>query len=267
MKTIRLPLFLLGALLLTFSFNSCKKDRPFIPLFSISDDKELGMQVRDEIAADPTTYPLLNETQYASSYAYLKKIRDKILNSGQVYLKDKFDWEVRIVKDDNTLNAFCTPGGYIYVYTGLIKYLDSEEQLAGVLGHEIAHADRRHTSQSLQTQYGISLLLSVIGGSDSSTLKTIAANMYLLKNSRSHESDADEWSVKYLCPTDYQADGAADFFQKLIDGGNDCSTAFFSTHPCPDNRVANITAQKSSLGCSGNQTYSSEYATFKASLP
>ena len=49
---------------------------------------------------------------------------------------------VRIIDNDETLNAFCLPGGFIYVYTGLIKYLDSEDHLAGVLGHEIAHADQ-----------------------------------------------------------------------------------------------------------------------------
>ena len=53
------------------------------------------------------------------------------------------------------LNAFCTPGGYIYVYTGLIKYLDNEAQLAGVLGHEIAHADLRHVTDQLTEQYGV----------------------------------------------------------------------------------------------------------------
>lgn len=259
-----LPLAL--GLVLTLGLNSCKKDRPFV-LFSVQNDKDLGKQVSDEIAADPTTYPLLNESQYPAAYTYLRKVRDKILNSGEVYLKDDFDWNMHIIKDDNTLNAFCTPGGYIYVYTGLIKYLDSEEQLAGVLGHEIAHADRRHTSRSLQAQYGISILLSIISGKDSSTLKNIAANLYLLKNSREHESEADEYSVKYLCPTDYQADGAADFFEKLVAGGNDCTTAFFSTHPCPENRIEKIHQYKTDDQCTGNQTYSSEYAAFKSSLP
>ena len=270
----------LSLLLITvLVFNSCKREKsatycitdqkvssPFVLLFSVQNDKDLGIQVKNEIAANPTQFPVLNPTQYASSYTYLNKMKNKILNSGQVALKDKFDWELFIIKDDATLNAFCTPGGYIYVYTGLIKYLDSEDQLAGVLGHEIAHADRRHSSKSLQTQYGVDILLNVILGKDSTTLKQIAGGLYSLKNSREHESEADEYSVRYLCPTDYQADGAADFFEKLIKDGNDCTSAFFSTHPCPDNRVQAIHDHKSPC-CTGNQTYTAEYAAFKASLP
>ena len=60
-----------------------------------------------------------------------------------------FDWELKIIHDDETLNAFCAPGGYIYVYTGLIKFLAHEDNLAGVIGHEIAHADLRHSTQQL----------------------------------------------------------------------------------------------------------------------
>ncbi|NCX96935.1 MAG: peptidase M48, partial [Chitinophagia bacterium] len=147
-----LSLFLLITGLL-IGLSSCKKDEDgvsceLIPFnaFTLAQDKELGMQVAAGIAADPKNYPILSESQYPASYAYIRKIRDNILNSGKVTNKSSFDWPVYIIKDDKTLNAFCTPGGYIFVYTGLIKFLDTEDDLAGVLGHEIAHADKRHSS-------------------------------------------------------------------------------------------------------------------------
>lgn len=253
--------------LITFTFNSCKKDRPLV-FFSVDDDIQLGMQTRDEIAKDPTHYPLLDSASNVPAYQYLYKIRNKILNTGEVYFKDKFAWQLRIVKDDNTLNAFCTPGGYIYVYTGLLKYLDSEDELAGVLGHEMAHADRRHTSQALQAQYGVTLLLNIVLGGDSSTLKNIAANLYLLKNSREHETEADKYSVTFLCKTDYNSAGAAGFFDKLIKAGYDCaSSAYFSTHPNSCDRVEQINAQKAAQNCSGSATYDADYQNFKKTLP
>lgn len=265
---MQLRKLLLLAILATFLFNSCKKDAPFVPLFSLNDDITLGKQVKAEIAADPTQFPIASRSQYASAYAFLDGIRNELLNSSAIVYKDEFEWELFIIDNDTTLNAFCTPGGYIYVYTGLMKYLDSKDELAGVIGHEMAHADRRHTSRSLQTRYGISTLLSVVLGKDDNALKDIAGGLYLLRNSRDHEKEADEYSVKYLCPTSYNAAGAAGFFSKLIADGYDCeSSAFFSTHPNSCDRVQKIQSEKTTLNCSGNQTFSSEYATFKSTLP
>ena len=65
----------------------------------------------------------------------------------------------QVYGDDNVLNAFCAPGGYIYVFSGLMRYLDSEDHLAGVLAHEIAHAELRHSSIRLQKEYGAKRLL------------------------------------------------------------------------------------------------------------
>ena len=120
-----------------------------INLYTIEDDIELGRQLRAEIASDPVTYPVLSQTMYPEAYAHLYEIRDSILASGAVYYADDFEWELQIIHDDETLNAFCAPGGYIYVYTGLIKFLAHEDNLAGVIGHEIAHADLRHSTQQL----------------------------------------------------------------------------------------------------------------------
>jgi predicted Zn-dependent protease len=237
-------------------------------IFTIEDDKQLGMQLQQEIASKPGQYPLLNETQYSQAYAHLYRIRDSILNSGNVQYKDEFEWDLAIIHDDSVLNAFCAPGGYIYVYTGLIKFLDSEDQLAGVLGHEIAHADRRHSTQQLTKSYSISLLLQVVLGDNAQLLSEIAQGLVSLKFSRSDETEADEYSVKYLCHSEYNAAGAAGFFAKLIaleQAGN--TPEFLSTHPSPDNRVAEINNNKNEEGCSGSGTFDARYQQLKNSLP
>ncbi len=249
--------------------DSCKKnpDDNTINIFTISDDKTLGLQVKNEIFSNPSEYPILDSVQYAAAYTYLRGIVDKILEGGKVYYKDDFAWETYIIEDDEVLNAFCTPGGYMFVYTGLIKYLDAENELAGVMGHEIAHADRRHSTDAMTREYGLSVLISVALGNNPSQLANIAANLAQLKFSRNAESEADEYSVIYLCPTDYKANGASAFFQKLIDngqGGGDFD--WFSTHPSPDNRVESINIKWQDLGCSGSSTYDADYANFKNNL-
>lgn len=257
---------LIFSLAIVFSCNSCK-DKGF-NIFSIEDDKQLGLQLQQEIAANPGDYPVLNEAQYSAAYAHIYRMRDSILNSGNVQHKDDFEWDVKIIRDDSTLNAFCAPGGYIYVYTGLIKFLDSEDQLAGVLAHEIAHADKRHSTQQLTKSYSISLLLQVVLGENAQLLSEIAQGLVALKFSRADESEADEFSVKYLCPTGYNAAGAAGFFDKLIQmeqaGG---TPQFLSTHPNPDNRVADINAHRTAFNCNGTGTFDARYQQLINSLP
>ena len=106
----------------------------------------------------------MDPVQYQNAYNYLQGITDEILNSGNVTYRDEFVWKIHIIEDDEVLNAFATPGGYIYVYTGLIKFLENEDDLAGVMGHEIAHSDQRHSVKQLQKMYGVQILLSVVLG-------------------------------------------------------------------------------------------------------
>ena len=256
--------FTLALGLVTMAFNSCNKkenDENF-NIFTVNQDIALGRQLVDYLESDSSGEIILEPSQYPEAYSHMERIRNKILNSGKVYYKDKFEWRVRIIHDDNTLNAFCAPGGYIYVYTGIIKYLDNEYELAGVLGHEIAHADKRHSTSQMTKQYGISILLAAVGG-DQSVIGTLAANLVLLKYSRNDEAQSDQWSVEYLCPTTYKADGAAEFFRKI---GSSPVPEFLSTHPDPKNRVEDITNYAAGKNCKGTETLG-QYAAFKASLP
>lgn len=257
--------------LVLFSVNSYGQLFKNFNVFSVDDDIKLGKQLRDEIAKDPQTYPVLSERDYPEAYRYLKAMRDQILNTGVIQYREQFAWELFIIRDDSTLNAFVTPGGYIYVYTGLIKYLDNEDQLAGVMGHEIAHADRRHSTRNLTKQYGFSTVLSLLLGGNPSELSQIlgavTGQLGALKFSRTSESEADAYSVEYLARTKYQCDGAAGFFQKILDQGNSqAPPQFLSTHPSSANRVRDIQAKAQSLGCD-TSLGGSNYEAFKRSLP
>ncbi len=260
-------LFSLAAIL--FISNSCKnKDDKSLNVFRIKDDIALGQELEQHIASNPQEYPVLSEAQYPQAYTYIRGLRDSILNADKVFYKNEFEWKVQIIRDDATLNAFCAPGGYIYIYTGLIKFLDTEDELIGVLGHEMAHADRRHSTDQLTKQYGLSLLVGIVAGTTGQDqLAQIAASLTTLAFSRSDEKEADEYSVKYLCPTTYNAAGAAGFFEKIESLGGQSVPQFLSTHPNPENRIQNIYANKASEGCPGNEKYDLRYQQFKASLP
>ena len=232
-------------------------------------DVELGRGVVAQIAEDPTEFPLLSESEYPEAYAYLNSMKNEILSSNDVQYKDIFPYELRIVARDDVLNAFATPGGFIYIYTGLIKFLDNADDLAGVMGHEIAHSDRRHSVEQMKQQLGLQFLISIaLGQSTAAEVATMASSFLSLKFSRDDESESDEYSVIYLADTDYACNGAATFFEKLEEQGGAGVPEFLSTHPSPATRVADINAKASEEGCSTDQITESgfTYEDFKIIL-
>lgn len=233
-----------------------------VNLFTMEQDKQLGIQVAQEIETDPEQFPILDSASNVKAYKYIYDIRDKILATGKVRHKDEFVWRIRIIDDDSTLNAFCTPGGYIYVYTGIIKYLEDESQLAGVMGHEMGHADLRHSTRQMTKTVGVQILLSAALG-DTSIIAQITTALISLKFSRKHETEADRMSVEYLCGTEYPADGAAGFFEKIEAEGNASVPEFLSTHPNPASRIANYHDWALHVGCVGKEKYKQRYEEFK----
>lgn len=265
-RMVRKALVMPFALVLLFS---CSKDDKSINLFTVDQDIELGQQMKQEIASKPDEYPLLDRTQYSAAYQHIERIRDNILASGKLKYKDRFAWEVYIIKNDSVLNAFACPGGYMYFYTGIIKFLDNEAQLAGVMAHEMAHADRRHSTDQLTKVYGIQILLGILLGNNPTQLEQLvaglASGLSTLAFSRQHEYEADEYAVKYLYATDYHAPALGDFFIKM--GNAPRPPAFLSTHPDPGNRVDAINKVWQSLGGKSGELFPSRYQDFKNTLP
>jgi len=253
-------------------FNSCKEKNSEFLFPSIDQDVNLGAQVAEKIENDPEQFPVLDETEYSEAYAYLNKLLDYILTSGEVQYKDEFVWDIKIIENDSVLNAFATPGGYLYVYTGLIKYLDQEDDFMGVLGHEVAHSDLRHTIKNLQAQYGLNILIELITGRDQSKIEEIAGQIAGtaagLSFSRKFEEQADKKSVEYLAKTPYACNGAYSFFQKLLDEGQAGNIPeFLSTHPDPEDRVEDINIKADELGCDITPLAPASYEDFKNMLP
>ncbi|HEX5170987.1 MAG TPA: M48 family metalloprotease [Cyclobacteriaceae bacterium] len=248
---------------------ACDENNNFV-IFSVENDVQLGQQVHNEIANSPE-YEILPPESFPQAYSYLYSLRDAILNSGEIAYRDEFEWNLYILKDDQIQNAFATPGGYIYIYTGLIKYLDHADDLAGVLGHEMAHADLRHTVRNLQKIYGVNLLLAIALGNEPSQLEQIAAQiagtLAGLSFSRQFEEEADGQSVEYLSHTQYACNGAALFFIKMNEEGDGAQPPeFLSTHPNPDNRIEAINAKAESIGCDTSLSGDTQFNIIKGTL-
>lgn len=225
--------------------NSCNTIEE-LNLFTLADDVELGRQIKEEIQNNSAEYPVY--TGDPAVKTYIKQVVfDHLLASPDVENENIFPYQIEIIDRRDVLNAFALPGGYIYIYTGLLLYLDSEAALAGVIGHEIAHAEKRHATRRLTAYYGTVFLLNILLGEDPSEIEEIAANLFVglafLANSRADENESDEYSFKYLDGSRYYPGGVKFFFEKLrFEGLIDTSSAietFLSTHPDPIERIQN----------------------------
>ena len=228
--------------LLTFFFIACgtSRDGDFT-LFSVEEDLALGKELSQSINSDPVNYPLIERSESPGAYAQLDRILKHILSSQHILHRDELAWQLHIINNDTIQNAFCTPGGFIYVYTGLMKFVESEDELAGIIAHEVAHGDLRHSTDQLTKQYGIQVLIALLTDSDSRLLADIGASLVQLSYSRSDESEADRYAVRYLKDTPYSPTAFADFFQRMLQkDGNMGVFQFLSTHPDPGNRVEKI---------------------------
>ena len=165
---------------------------------------------------------------------------------------DDFDWEINLVCNQSA-NAFCMPGGKIVVYDGILRYATDDASLACVMGHEIAHALAKHSSEqitkTLISTAGIAVLYAIISNSDmSSGRKKIAALMAAagitlanLKFSRTNETEADRLGLILAAAAGYDPNAAIGFWQRMGNASKQKSSRdWYSTHPSNSNRISNI---------------------------
>jgi predicted Zn-dependent protease len=269
MRSLSKFLFAAMTAVTLLAMPACDKENNKINLFTVQDDIDLGNQVAAEIASKPAEFPLLSRSLYPAAYAHLDRIMADILATGHVAYDSTFPWTAYIIQDDSMVNAFATPGGHIYFYTGLIKTLDNEAQFAGVVAHEMAHCARRHTTDQMTKYYGMSLLIAVALGKDPGMLAQIAADiaggLTSLAFSRKMEYEADEYAVKYMSSTDHHPLALGDFFVKLE--GLPRPPTFLSTHPSPEDRIEKINEAWVKYGSKVGDYFENRYQSFIAALP
>lgn len=157
-----------------------------------------------------------------------------------------FDWEVNVIDSDQA-NAFCLPGGKMAVYTGLLPVAQSEDALAVVMGHEIAHALLRHGAQRMAQQKltQIGQMAGAASGMDPQQQQMVMAAMgygYLLPYAREHETQADEVGLMLAAAACYDPAQAMPLWERMSQSsGGQAPPEFSSTHPNPGTRIQNLT--------------------------
>lgn len=154
-------------------------------------------------------------------------------------------WEIHVISSDQ-VNAWCMPGGKMAVYTGLIQKTNAtDDELAAVIGHEMAHALREHSreqmSQQMATNIGLSVLSAVTGSRAVGDLgSSLTDVMFSLPNSRTHEMEADRLGVELAARAGFDPRAAITLWQKMAALGSGGTPEFLSTHPSPASRINDL---------------------------
>ena len=221
--------------------------RSQLMLVSPGEEAQMGLTAFAQIKKEEkiSTNPALNARIQAIGKRIAMSVGREIPNA---------QWEF-VVFESPTVNAFALPGGKVGVYTGLIKLAASDDEIAVVMGHEIAHVTSRHGAERTSQNYaliGVGLIAAV-------TMETqhvdpakrnlalaaygVGASVgYMLPYSRLHESEADSVGLRFAAGAGYDPRAAVTFWRKMAAQGGSKPPEFLSTHPSDASRIANLQA-------------------------
>jgi predicted Zn-dependent protease len=184
----------------------------------------------------------------ASQTARVRGIAQRLAQASGYFRPDapRWPWEVNVLSS-NEVNAWCMPGGKMAVYTGLLNRIKpTDDELAAVMGHEIAHALREHGRERASEQAVQQGLLTLGGallglGEGGTQLASIVADVtFGLPHSRAHEVEADRIGVELAARAGFDPRAAVSLWQKMAQAGGGSPPQFLSTHPSPENRIRDL---------------------------
>jgi len=230
------------ALLEGCSTNPATGEQNFTAFMSQEKELEIGQQEHPKILK---THNGVYERE--TMLRYVARVGNLLASHSEL---PNLQFNFTILNDD-MVNAFALPGGYIYITRGLLALAENEAEVAGVLAHEIGHVTARHTaqrySQAMATNLGLAVLGAVVGNQAVSQAAGFGAHAWLQSYSRGHEMEADQLAVRYMTRAGYDPQGMETFFKKLeqhkrlqsLMAGKNGKEEFslMSTHPRTSDRI------------------------------
>ncbi len=235
----------LGRLLLAVLLPACipriEGGNPLRTEITVEREMEIGAEIHAQLRQSGVllTDHILRE--------YVNDLGQKLV---QVTEPQPFIYRFSLIEDD-ALNAFAVPGGYIYLHTGVLAQAGDLSELAGVLAHEVAHVRRRHIAQAQENQALLQLatLAAAVlsGGHPAAIAVAQGINVSLeIQHTREHEADADFQGVGYMVEAGYDPVGMTRFFQRIMaeyGPGRPGIPPYLFTHPAIDERIAAVRVQ------------------------
>lgn len=224
------------ALGLWFAFSKIDFGKPEdLSLMSIETEVELGeLMVEYITSSDPDFDTYQNDTLERA----VKVIADRLIQSLDTV---KYDYDI-VLAQSTQINAMTMFGGRIYVLRGLLSYTESPEELAGVMAHEIGHAQERHVVHRLVKELGVTAVLTLLAGGDPGTVTQILKALMQSVFSRNQESRADQFALSLMENAGIDPIHLADFFRRLEEDEKTYPKGLeiMMTHPHHTSRIEDI---------------------------
>ena len=209
---IRIGFLIALASILLFS---CKKEGEVIEIdreiFEVTDHIKIGQTMTTQVTNMPSLFPILDSLEYRNAYIYVNRLLSTLKLTSVVKHRNDYDWKVTILYDDRIRNAFTLPGGHIYVYTGLLKFLNAEHELMAVLGNEIAYADAEFSALAMRDEYGGVFMGDIILGKKLPELPEVVADFPKMRFDEDVVKEADQYAIELICPFQYDINGLERF--------------------------------------------------------
>ena len=218
---------------------------------SVSEEMKMGAQAYDQVKSDPKMRPSQDPREIEPVKRVAARIVEAAKRSKYAEVAKQFQWEVTIIKDDKTANAFALPGGKMAVYTGIFSMAKTEAGLAAVMGHEVVHALARHGAERMSQGQLTNATLQVVGaaagaaggggmlGQAAMAALGVGAQVgVLLPFSRKHESEADYIGILLAADAGYDPRESVALWERMgqMSGGG-VPSEFMSTHPSHETRI------------------------------
>lgn len=243
-------LILMGGIGLTGCQTNPYTGRSQLLITSVDEEMKMGAQAYDQIKGDPKVIVSQDPREVEPVKRVAARIIEAAKRSKYAEMAKQFQWEVNVIKDDKTANAFALPGGKIAVYTGIFPMAKTEAGLAAVMGHEVVHALARHgaerMSQGRLTNAALGVAGAAIGAGSQNPLlgqATMAALGVgaqvgvLLPFSRKHESEADYVGILMAADAGYDPRESIALWERMARSSGGGQAEFLSTHPSHGTRI------------------------------
>jgi predicted Zn-dependent protease len=218
---------------------------------SVSQEMQLGAQAYNQVKNDPKMKPSQDPREIEPVKRVAARIVEAAKRSKYAEMAQQFQWEVTVIRDDKTANAFALPGGKMAVYTGIFPMAKTEAGLAAVMGHEVVHALARHGAERMSQGQLTSAALQVAGAAagasgmnpllSQGTMAALGAGAQvgvLLPFSRKHESEADYIGILLAADAGYDPRESVALWERMAQmSGGGGPAEFMSTHPSNETRI------------------------------
>ncbi|MFD0862670.1 M48 family metalloprotease [Sungkyunkwania multivorans] len=235
---------LLGLAIVAFAFfKKCnnQQENPYTGRV-----QNIDMTTKDEIVIGLSSAPQMiqqhgGQHPNARYQAFVDAVGKKLVENS-IARDTPYKYEFHLLADDRTINAFALPGGQIFITYALFSQLENEDQLAGVLGHEIGHVLGRHSAERIaESNFWKTISMGASVGADAGNIVNSVGQNVLLKNGRGDELESDELGVLFMIRAGYNPEEMIGVMEILkAAAGPNRVPEFQSSHPDPDNRIQKI---------------------------